>query len=966
MPVTQQQDIFLRAHTVALRKQSEQRTRPNAPKWPRRVLIFDTETRIDTRQELTFGVYRICDLVDGKYACAEEGLFYADGPTASERQVLEAYAAEHLPEVEAKSFPPKLKLKVYSRADFVEKVLWKAVKQQTLIVGFNLPFDLSRLAVAWRTADNGGFSFILSMRRSRKTGQMEPNPCRPRLRITSKDSHSAFIEIARPEHPEEWPRQGRFLDLHTLAFALLDERCGLNDLCKKLNLPGKIEHEPTGKVTFEEITYCRGDVRATSAVLNALKQEFDEHSIELQPEQAFSPASLAKASLDAMGVIPPQEKFKAPERILGIAMQAYYGGRAECRIRRVPVPIVHTDFTSQYPTVNALLGNWEVLTAKNLAFEGATGEVQQLLARVMLAETFNPAFWKKLSFFARVQPDGDILPVRASYNNETINIGINELHCERPIWLAGPDLVAAVLLTDKVPKVEQAIRMVPHGKQAGLKPTTLRGNVEIDPRRDDFFRLVIEQRKQTKNESVAAFLKVLANAGSYGLFVEITPEQVAKPQVIKVFSGEEHFDQLSGVVERQGRWYFPPVAALITAGGRLLLAMLERCVQDAGGTYLFCDTDSLCIVASGRGGLIPCPGGEDKLADGTEAVRALSRKQVNEIAKRFRALNPYAPTAVPDLLKIEKINFDAAGKWRRLNGYAISAKRYALFERNGNQLDVIGPKAHGLGYMYPPIDSKSGESWIAQAWNWLLRSELGLPTRQPKWLDVPAMMRIGLSTPHVLERLKHSARPFNFVLCPLIDTVAGYPAGADPTRFALVMPFTKDRSRWMNAACVNVYDGKEYRLALTQTRKLDRVIPQTLGYVLRQYILHPESKSLAPDGAPCQAETRGLLKRASVVAGAHRYIGKETDRRWTEGPDLSLLDSRHLEFQPSGKAVADPTLQEKITQFGIRKLMRETGLSQHTIEAIRDGKAVRRTTLRRMQAFLKEEASRLFFEHRNE
>jgi hypothetical protein len=52
--------------------------------------------------------------------------------------------------------------------------------------------------------------------------------------------------------------------LHTLAVALFAESFGLDDLCKKLKIPGKIKHEPTGKVTPSEINYCRGDVRATT------------------------------------------------------------------------------------------------------------------------------------------------------------------------------------------------------------------------------------------------------------------------------------------------------------------------------------------------------------------------------------------------------------------------------------------------------------------------------------------------------------------------------------------------------------------------------------------------------------------------------------------------------------------------------------------------------------------------------
>jgi hypothetical protein len=52
--------------------------------------------------------------------------------------------------------------------------------------------------------------------------------------------------------------------------------------------------------------------------------------------------------------------------------------------------------------------------------------------------------------------------------------------------------------------------------------------------------------------------------------------------------------------------------------------MLERCVSDAGGSYLFCDADSLCIVSNQRGGLVACEGGSHKLRDGRDAINALS------------------------------------------------------------------------------------------------------------------------------------------------------------------------------------------------------------------------------------------------------------------------------------------------------------------------------------------------------
>ena len=937
-------DLFLRAHTTYVRKPRPERP-DSGPKWPDRALVFDCETRTDTAQRLTFGVYRLCRLRGDGYETEAEGLYYGDAVTAHERDVLDAYVRSpaHHPDVTVKTFPPKLRLPIYSCAAFIEQVFWKAIRRGALVVGFNLKFDLSRLAVQWRAADDGGFSLVFSERRSRKTGQIEPNPERPRIRVTSKDSHTAFITLLKPQRPQEWPHAGRFLDCHTLASALYHESFSLNDLCEELGVPGKVDHEPTGRVTKEEINYCRGDVRATTAVLNALKREFDQHPIRLLPDLAYSPASVAKAYLDVMGIVPPLQKFKVSDEILGIAMQSYFGGRAECRTRHVEVPIIHTDFTSNYPTCAALLGNWEVLTASRVTFDDATDDVRALLRDVTIDEVFDQRFWKQLSFFALIEPDDDILPVRTVYNGVTQNIGINYPRSDQPVWFAGPDLVASVLLANKVPRVLKAIRMVPHGKQRGLRPTALRGMVAINPRRQDFFRHAVEERQRYKgsNDTLAAFLKDVANSGAYGLFVELSPEKRAKPVTVRVFSGEHSFEVSSTVVEQPGRWYFPPLGALITAAGRLLLATLERCVADAGGTYLFCDTDSLCIVAAEHASTMMCDG---------RPLHVLSRRTVERIVQRFASLNPYRNDVAKSILKIE--HTDDTGRPRPLYGFAVSAKRYVLYERQGDALRIVDAKGHGLGYLYPPVTkaNRDDSDWTVEAWNWILCQRLGLPTDPPPWLDIPAMMRIAISTPQLLERLKHVAAPFSFFLCPLID-VAGYPSDIERAAFTVVIPFTKDRRAWVNAEATDIYDGTHYHLAQKQTAAHDRAIPQTFGSVLRQYPRHVESKSLAPDGTPCTAETRGVLQRARVTAGRLRFVGKETDRHWDQGGDLSLVQFKVMEYQPTAtKVVADAALRAQVTKCGRREMMRRTGLSQHTLEAICAGRPVRRATLQRVIA----------------
>ena len=68
------------------------------------------------------------------------------------------------------------------------------------------------------------------------------------------------------------------------------------------------------------------------------------------------------------------------------------------------------------------------------------------------------------------------------------------------------------------------------------------------------------------------------------------------------FSGDNKFTQTTYVVERPGKWQFPPAAALITDGGRPILAILEQMVEERKGAYLLTNTDSMFFVASEKGG----------------------------------------------------------------------------------------------------------------------------------------------------------------------------------------------------------------------------------------------------------------------------------------------------------------------------------------------------------------------------
>ena len=82
------------------------------------------------------------------------------------------------------------------------------------------------------------------------------------------------------------------------------------------------------------------------------------------------------------------------------------------------------------------------------------------------------------------------------------------------------------------------------------------------------------------------------------------------------------------------------------------------------------------------------------------------------------------------------------------------------------------------------------------------------------------------------------------------------------------------------------------------------VFPSQFARLLIDYHEHPEAKSLAPDGTPCKADTRGLLQRAHVLAGEIRYVGKETGGKWEEGDDISLFEFASTEYGRSARVIA--------------------------------------------------------------
>jgi hypothetical protein len=988
--------LAVRVYPTTKSKQRDASRERKPRKMPKSMLVLDTETRTDESQRLTFGSYRY--IVKGN--CLEEGIFHADDLPAKDLEVLRKYIAKH-PVAVARNGNPTLLL--LTRREFVKRFFKFAYKERCLVVGFNLPFDLSRIAFDFKSARGrfaGGFALELATYINAE-GHERPNPHRPRMGIKHIDSKRAlkgFTGCLNPDPVDLIPDssatgepqkgykfRGHFLDLRMLAFALTDRGYTLEQACEAFGVKhGKQKHDKHGDVTPGYIDYNRRDVEATYELAVKLLEEYGKHPIALQPTKAYSPASIGKSYLEGMGIksiLSRQPDF--PKQFLGYAASAFFGGRTSAHLRKIFIPVVYTDFLSMYPTVNSLMDLWPLVIARRIrVVENCQDEVRGFLAVINRDVLFEPATWRKLLGFVRIIPEGDILPSRGKYSGSSndYQVAVNHLYDETEakdgLWFSLPDVVASVLLTGRVPKIVDVFRLEPEGVMPGLKPIKLRGEIMVDSRSQDFFKTVIEERKRLRSHKglsdyerarLDKALKVLANATSYGIYAEMNRrESDEKVKVTCYGIDPEPFTCSVEHPEEPGEYCFPPMAALITGGARLMLALLEECIDDLGGTYAMEDTDSMAIVATKSGGMVPCPDGRHRTKDGKASVKALSWKQAAEISDRFKSLNPYAHDAIPgSILKIEADNFDpVSGKQRQLYCYAISAKRYALFARDRKGIATLLRSGanntedrwseHGLGHLLNPSDPESEDrEWIAQAWLGIVRRGLELTTETPPFAERPAVGRVAISSPKVMRALAGfnegklyaaKVKPFNFLLACHVKQL-GHPTGTDPERFHLIAPYESDPRRWLKMNWIDQYTGNQYRITTAEnhgSRKTARV--KTYGEVLREYEYHPEAKCADADGKICDKQTIGLLQRRHVHVDLIKFVGKESNH--LEDVDAGLIHSEqsvYTEYPDSQRSEWNTKVLPALRKVSRSDLQTHSGMSRSALIEILAGRSVPHT-----------------------
>jgi len=937
-------------------------------------LVFDCETRTTPDQNLRFGAYQF------RYRghLIEWGVFYDPTLSVHEREILQTEIDQQQPTSDGE------RIRLLTRDEFVEHVLFeKGLMIGAQIVGFNLPFDLSRLAIGHVNArgDNkGGFSFILSNDEKWPTVTVKHLSQRAsfigftgtRGKNKTDQDEDQFNQDAN-RHPD----RGYFVDVKTLAGALISESHSLESLSKllKVKTPKEPSEEHGKELKPEYVRYGMRDVQTTWECFDVLSRRFNALGLTgTGPYDLYSEASLGKAYLKSMGVKPWQDVqpgFSA--EILGQIMSAYYGGRSEVHIRRQIADIIHCDFLSMYPTVCTLMGLWNFVRAKGIDYDDDTNKIRDFVESCTPDSLRQQKIWRDLTAIVQVLPDRDIFPVRAHYgdcldstpesDSEAATIGLNYLSTDTdtPMWFTLADVLASKVLTGKAPKIVRAVRFRALAAQEGLHAITIAGK-EVNPETDDFYRALIDHRREVRAKQKTApeeekaqlnsdqlGIKILANATSYGIFVELNVKESDKSSDMVIHGVRNHTSEFSSKkFEKPGRYFHPLLATLITGGARLMLALAERQVLNQGLDWAFCDTDSIAIANAAM-----LPPDEFKR-------RALAARDW------FTDLNPYAEKG--SILRLEQVDFpadheDDLDHLEPPQCLAISAKRYVLFNHDDTGKPIIRKASgHGLGHLMEPY----GESddlrrerikrigvplWEEDFWREIIRAaesgNLDTVTFDTfSNFDVPAASRYAATTTSLLDWFKaynagkpyaDQVKPFNFLLFLQAKSRLEM-AAADMT--ALRGPMWRNRI----PKPVAPYFKNPMK---TGEHAFDRDRPnvqipvswlKTHGRSLLNYHLHSESKFLNGED-----EKRGKLSRRHIFALAFQLIGKEADNfeeRESIGDEEDDITKYPLAGNDRSKPRAFVLNMQKKFGTSDRDLCKRAHVSPHTIRVLHAGQRI--------------------------
>ncbi|HEY3362248.1 MAG TPA: DNA polymerase [Methanosarcina sp.] len=861
-----------------------------------RLLVLDTETTTDCYQNLEVGYFEI--LENGELQ--ENGFFYVPmpekhavintrftnlqnslmqiPPSYKEIKILKEYAEE-------KNIP------LYSTSEFIANIfLPECYGKETPCIGYNLPFDLSRIAGKAENTVKGDprkgdilLSFPefptvpnIKIRRMGLAESISFSQAKCEEEMIDKKGRKRKIVVNNTDEK----KKGYFFDCSHLVSVLFGsgtQHFTLKEACKMLKTEHqKLEVEKHGEITKEYLTYLQGDVKATYDVYVKVEEAIKNIGLKDLPfNRIYSGASIGKALFKQMGIKPFLDlNPEYPSDSLGRIMEAFYAGRVECKLRHEIKPSEVLDFTSMYPSVIVLIGLWDYMISNCYVEKEATEEIKEFVDSITLEKMQDPSIWKKMPAIVKVKPDNDILPLRTGYDENTEKtVGLENLSSDKCIWFTLCDVVASKLLTGKTPEILMAYKYEPGTKQNGLKSTKILG-YKINPRKDNLIKFFVEERQKIKKEmklldedsseysekdGKQLGLKILSNALGYGIFVELNTQETEKELI--VCRGEEKFTSF-GRSEKEGKFFNPLIGTTITAASRLMLAIAEAKVKELGYSHYYMDTDSIFVPP--------------EIAE--------------EVSNFFNPLNPYEN--VSELLKIEdkfkgRVKDEETGLRTPQQFFlGISSKRYVVFARDENGVPDITRmegKLHGLGHISNifQIETEENKKWHPIMWRDIILYHEGILDETDiisKYGNKFEISKIGIRTPTVLYWFNqiNSGKPYEERIKPYNFFLRGNSPNKDIMPIAPMSDNFQDmvNNPFIDAKTGEIKEGTEYFNRMDKT--------------FFDYYNHPEAKFTGK---------RGLLKRREIFITGIKAIGKEIDqvKQFEELPEAEEDDVQVFE-----------------------------------------------------------------------
>lgn len=268
--------------------------------------------------------------------------------------------------------PGEAPFELLTREKFIKRILFRKhpadkPRLPLLVIGLNLQFDIGRISTGDGLSEKemyGGITYSFNL------GKLQL----PAIRIKKLGPGKSMYKVSAAKGEDATSL--RFLDVATLAKALLGagQSTSMNGLCRVFKLGEKEEIEHFQKLTWDYIDYSVNDTCVrTWSIYTALRALFERHNLHNSPDptaidRIYSEASLGKGYFKAIGITPflkgnvleppPDRPGHAHDMlpICGVAMETMYGGRAEGRMEKEIWEGRLSDFRSQYPSSNFLLG----------------------------------------------------------------------------------------------------------------------------------------------------------------------------------------------------------------------------------------------------------------------------------------------------------------------------------------------------------------------------------------------------------------------------------------------------------------------------------------------------------------------------------------------------------------------------------------------------------------------------------